>query len=126
MHKDKPVAQAPWARPGALRALRGLLADTVGEIETILATGDSVPRPVRGDAAWRPAHRPRIPGRHRGADRGLRRERHFVDNPLQRFNDVDVISGHVVATTSQSRSVTLGEDPADGDGVRWRACPALR
>jgi 3-hydroxy-9,10-secoandrosta-1,3,5(10)-triene-9,17-dione monooxygenase len=54
--KDKPIAQAHLAearvRLRALRGLRGLLADTVGEIETTVAAGDPVPRPVRGEA-WR-------------------------------------------------------------------------
>src|SRR5262245_30814470 len=34
----------------AIRALRGLLADTVGAIETVVAAGEPVPRPARGEA----------------------------------------------------------------------------
>jgi hypothetical protein len=44
MQKDKPIAQ-PHLAEGArvrLRALRGLLADTVGEIEMIVAAGGHV------------------------------------------------------------------------------------
>ncbi|HEX2213393.1 MAG TPA: acyl-CoA dehydrogenase family protein [Mycobacterium sp.] len=51
MQKDKPIAQAHLGEAEVrLRALRGLLTDTVGEIETIVAAGDSVRRPVRGAA----------------------------------------------------------------------------
>jgi 3-hydroxy-9,10-secoandrosta-1,3,5(10)-triene-9,17-dione monooxygenase len=55
--KDKPIAQAHLGQARVrLRALRGLLADTVDEIEAILATGDSVPRPARGEARLAAAH----------------------------------------------------------------------
>ena len=55
--KDKPIAQARLGEARVrLRALRGLLADTVGEIETIVAAGDPVPRPVRGEARLAAAH----------------------------------------------------------------------
>ena len=55
--KDKPIAQAHLGEARVrLRALRGLLADTVGEIETIVAAGDPVPRPVRGEARLAAAH----------------------------------------------------------------------
>src|SRR6185436_8724394 len=50
MQKDKPMAQARLAEARVrLRALRALLHDTVGEIEAIVATGDAVPRMVRGE-----------------------------------------------------------------------------
>jgi 3-hydroxy-9,10-secoandrosta-1,3,5(10)-triene-9,17-dione monooxygenase len=43
MQKDKPIAQAHVAEARVrLRALRGLLADTVGEIEMIVAAGGHV------------------------------------------------------------------------------------
>ena len=55
--KDKPIAQAHLAEARVrLRALRGLLADTVGEIETTVAAGDPVPRSVRGEARLAAAH----------------------------------------------------------------------
>lgn len=55
--KDKPVAQAHLGEARArLRALRGLLADTIGELETIIATGDPLPRPVRAEARLAAAH----------------------------------------------------------------------
>jgi DNA-binding MurR/RpiR family transcriptional regulator len=90
-----------------LRALRGLLADTVGQIETILATGDSVSRPVRGDARLAAAH---IVHESRAVIAALSEasgaSAHFMDNPLQRFKrDVDVISGHVVFDYDTSREL---------------------
>ena len=55
--KDKPIAQAHLGEARVrLRALRGLLADTVGQLETIVAAGDPVPRPVRGEARLAAAH----------------------------------------------------------------------
>ena len=62
--KDKPIAQAHVAEARVrLRALRGLLADTVGEIETIIAAGDPVPRAARGEARLAAgAHRARVAG----------------------------------------------------------------
>jgi 3-hydroxy-9,10-secoandrosta-1,3,5(10)-triene-9,17-dione monooxygenase len=52
--KDKPIAQAHLAEVRVrLRALRGLLADTVGQLETIVAAGDSVPR-YAARLDWRP------------------------------------------------------------------------
>jgi 3-hydroxy-9,10-secoandrosta-1,3,5(10)-triene-9,17-dione monooxygenase len=57
VQKDKPIAQAHLAEARVrLRALRGLLADTVGEIETIVAAGDPVPRPVRAEVRLTAAH----------------------------------------------------------------------
>lgn len=115
MQKDKPIAQAHLGQARVrLRALRGLLADTVGDIETILAAGDSVPRPVRGDARLAAAHivhesRAVISALSEASGAGA----HFVDNPLQRFKrDVDVISDHVVFDYDTSRelagALTLG------------------
>ncbi|SEH89535.1 Acyl-CoA dehydrogenase [Mycolicibacterium rutilum] len=97
--KDKPLAQARLGEADVrLRTLRGLLADTVGEIETAVAAGESVPRPVRAAARMSAAH---IVHESRAVI-GLLLEAsgasaHFVDNPLQRIKrDVDVIAGHVV------------------------------
>jgi alkylation response protein AidB-like acyl-CoA dehydrogenase len=115
MQKDKPIAQAHLGQARVrLRALRGLLADTVGELETVLATGDPVPRPVRGDARLAAAH---IVHESRAAISALSEasgaSAHALDNPLQRFKrDVDVISGHVVFDYDTSRelagALTLG------------------
>jgi alkylation response protein AidB-like acyl-CoA dehydrogenase len=108
MQKDKPIAQAHLGQARVrLRALRGLLADTVGEIEAILATGDPVPRPVRGDARLAAAH---IVHESRAVIAALSEasgaSAHFMDNPLQRFKrDVDVISGHVVFDYDTSREL---------------------
>ncbi|OBG87915.1 acyl-CoA dehydrogenase [Mycobacterium sp. E136] len=108
MQKDKPIAQARLGEAEVrLRALRGLLADTVGEIETIVAAGDAVPRPVRGAARMAAAH---IVHESRAVI-GLLLEAsgasaHFVDNPLQRIKrDVDVVAGHVVFDYDTSREL---------------------
>jgi hypothetical protein len=80
-----------------LRALRGLLADTVAGIEIVVASGDPVPRPVRADARLAAAHTVHE-SRAVIADlleaSGARA--HFADSPLQRIKrDVDVLAGHV-------------------------------
>lgn len=90
-----------------LRALHGLLADTVGRIEDILATGDRVPRPVRADARLAAAH---IVHESRAVIGELLEasgaSAHFLNNPLQRAKrDVDVISGHVVFDYDVSREL---------------------
>jgi 3-hydroxy-9,10-secoandrosta-1,3,5(10)-triene-9,17-dione monooxygenase len=57
MQKDKPIAQAHLGEAAVrLRALSGLLADTVGTIEDLVQAGDPVPRLVRGDARMAAAH----------------------------------------------------------------------
>jgi alkylation response protein AidB-like acyl-CoA dehydrogenase len=99
MQKDKPIAQAHLGEARVrLRAMRGLLADTVDQIETILATGDSVDRAVRGEARMAAAqivHESRAVITLLAEASGA--SAHFLANPLQRFKrDVDVISGHVV------------------------------
>ncbi|WP_326547533.1 acyl-CoA dehydrogenase [Mycolicibacterium sp. ND9-15] len=108
MQKDKPIAQARLGEAEVrLRALRGLLADTVGEIEGIVAAGDPVPRPVRGAARMAAAQ---IVHESRQVI-GLLLEAsgasvHFVDNPLQRIKrDVDVLAGHVVFDYDTSREL---------------------
>jgi 3-hydroxy-9,10-secoandrosta-1,3,5(10)-triene-9,17-dione monooxygenase len=113
--KDKPIAQAHLAEARIrLRALRGLLTDTVGEIETIIAAGDPVPRPARGEARLAAAH---VVHESRGVITELLEasgaSAHFLDNPLQRIKrDVDVICGHVVFDYDTSRelagALTLG------------------
>ncbi len=113
--KDKPVAQAHLAEARVrMRALRGLLADTVGEIENIVGAGDPVPRPTRGEARLAAAH---IVHESRAVIGDLLEasgaSAHFLDNPLQRIKrDVDVICGHVVFDYDTSRelaaALTLG------------------
>ena len=115
MQKDKPIAQSHLSEARVrLRAVRGLLADTVGEIEAILATGDPVSRPVRGEARLAAAH---IVHESRAVITALSEasgaSAHFLDSPLQRFKrDVDVVSGHVVFDYDTSRelagALTLG------------------
>jgi alkylation response protein AidB-like acyl-CoA dehydrogenase len=113
--KDKPIAQAHLAEARVrLRALRGLLADTVGEIETTVAAGDPVPRPVRAEARLAAAH---IVHESRAVIADLLEasgaSAHFLGNPLQRIKrDVDMICGHVVFDYDTSRelagALTLG------------------
>src|SRR6476620_10263044 len=113
--KDKPIAQAHLAEARIrLRALRGLLADTVGEIETIIAAGDPVPRQARGEARLAAAH---IVHESRAVITDLLEasgaSAHFLDNPLQRIKrDVDVICGHAVFDYDPTRdlagALTLG------------------
>jgi alkylation response protein AidB-like acyl-CoA dehydrogenase len=106
--KDKPIAQAHLAEARVrLRALRGLLEDTVGEIETILDAGDPVPLPARGEARLSAAH---IVHESRAVIGDLLEtsgaSAHFLDNPLQRIKrDVDVICGHVVFDYDSSREL---------------------
>jgi 3-hydroxy-9,10-secoandrosta-1,3,5(10)-triene-9,17-dione monooxygenase len=108
MQRDKPIAQARLAEARVrLRALRGLLADTVDELETIVATGDPVPRPVRGEARLAAAH---IVAESRAVIGSLLEasgaSAHFLDSPLQRFKrDVDVLSGHVIFDPDTSREL---------------------
>jgi alkylation response protein AidB-like acyl-CoA dehydrogenase len=106
--KDKPIAQAHLSEARVrLRALRGLLADTVGQLETMVATGDPVPRPVRGEARMAAAHivheSRALIGLLLGASGA---SAHFLDNPLQRIKrDVDVLAGHVVFDYDTSREL---------------------
>lgn len=108
MQKDKPIAQAHLAGAQVrLRALRGLLADTVGEIETIVARGDSVDKPVRSQARLAAAHivaeSKAVIGDLMGAGGA---SIHFLTSPLQRYKrDVDVLSGHVVFDYDTSREL---------------------
>jgi 3-hydroxy-9,10-secoandrosta-1,3,5(10)-triene-9,17-dione monooxygenase len=106
--KDKPAAQARLAEARVrLRALRGLLADTIERIEEILAAGDPVPRPVRADARLAAAHIVRESRAVIGALlEASGASAHFLSSPLQRAKrDVDVISGHVVFDYDVSREL---------------------
>lgn len=106
--QDKPAAQVRVGEARVrLRALHGLLADTVGRIEDILATGDRVPRPIRADARLAAAH---IVHESRAVIGELLEasgaSAHFLNNPLQRAKrDVDVICGHVVFDYDVSREL---------------------
>lgn len=108
MQKDKPIAQARLAGAHVrLRALRGLLADTVAEIETIVAAGDSVDKPVRAQARLAAAH---IVAESKAVITDLMgaggASIHFLSSPMQRFKrDVDVLSGHVVFDYDTAREL---------------------
>ncbi|WP_310767854.1 acyl-CoA dehydrogenase family protein [Mycobacterium sp. Z3061] len=107
--KDKPAAQARLGQSRVrLRALHGLLQDTTGRIDDILASGNNVPRAVRADARLAAAH---IVKESRGVIADLLEasgaSAHFLDNPLQRTKrDVDVISGHVIFDYDTSRELS--------------------
>jgi len=109
MQRDKPIAQAHLGEALVrLRALRGLLADTVATIEDLVRAGQLVPRPVRGEARLAAAH---IVHESRVVIATLTEasgaSAHFLDSPLQRFKrDVDVISGHVVFDYDTSRELS--------------------
>lgn len=106
--RDKPIAQAHLGEAAVrLRALRALLADTVGTIGDIVEAGDAVPMAVRGDARLAAAH---LVHESRAVIAALTEasgaSAHFLDSPLQRFKrDVDVISGHVVFDYDTSREL---------------------
>jgi alkylation response protein AidB-like acyl-CoA dehydrogenase len=106
--KDKPMAQARLGEANVrLRALRGLLADTVGQIENIVNAGDPVRRSVRADARLAAAH---IVHESRAVIADLMEasgaSAHFSSSFLQRAKrDVDVISGHVVFDYDTSREL---------------------
>ena len=117
--RDKPIAQAHLGEAQVrLRALRGLLTDTVGAIEATVAAGDRVPRTERAHARLAAAHIVResknviaLLLNASGASA------HFLDNPLQRAKrDVDVLSGHVIFDYDTSRelagALTIGANVA--------------
>ncbi len=108
MQKDKPIAQAHLAGAHVrLRSLRGLLADTVGEVEEIVVAGDSVEKAVRAQARLTAAHivaeSRAVIGNLLGAGGA---SIHFLSSPMQRFKrDVDVLAGHVVFDYDTSREL---------------------
>lgn len=124
MQKDKPVA---WVHLGRalvrLRSLRGLLADTVGEIDDPRrGRSRGAPRARSGEAAA--AH---IVHESRTViSDPLGASAHFLDNPLQRIKrDVDVIAGHVVFDYDTSPELAAAltiryADPPHRDGVGSR------
>ncbi|MCG7592556.1 acyl-CoA dehydrogenase family protein [Mycobacterium sp. PSTR-4-N] len=108
LQKDKPVAALRLGDAQVrLRALRGLLADTVDEIEQMVTAGEPVGRPVRGRArlaAARIVHESKsvVADLLEASGAGA----HFLDNPLQRIKrDIDVMAGHVVFDHDTSREL---------------------
>lgn len=106
--KDQPAAQIRLASANVrLRALRMLIDDVVGEIESRAATGDPISRTVRANARLAAAHtvhdsRSIIAGLMEAAGASA----HFLDNPMQRAKrDVDIVSGHVVFDYDTSREL---------------------
>ncbi|MGV0837204.1 acyl-CoA dehydrogenase family protein [Mycolicibacterium thermoresistibile] len=106
--RDKPIAQAHLGRARVrIRALHGLLADTVGQIGAIVAAGDPVSRRVRADARLAAAHivhESRTVVADLLAASGASAQ--FLSDPMQRFKrDVDVLAGHVVFDYDISREL---------------------
>ena len=97
--KQQPAAQIRLGHARVrLRALHGLLDDTVATIETMVAERARIPRTVRAQARLAAAH---IVHESRAIVAELLESSgasaHFLNNPLQRAKrDIDVISGHVV------------------------------
>lgn len=97
--KNQPAAQIRLADARVrLRALHGLLDDTVGQLQGAVETGERISRAVRADARAAAAH---IVHESRAVIADLLEasgaSAQFVSNPLQRAKrDVDVICGHVV------------------------------
>lgn len=96
---EKPVAQVRLAHAQVqLRALNGLVASTVAELEGLAIAGEPVARPVRAQARLAAAHIVQesraVIGDLIGASGA---SAHFLDHPLQRYRrDVEVLAGHVV------------------------------
>lgn len=97
--KQQPAAQIRLGDARVrLRALHGLLDDTVAMIETMVTDGTRIPRSVRAQARVAAAH---IVHESRAVVADLLESSgasaHFLNNPLQRAKrDIDVICGHVV------------------------------
>ncbi|MET0900575.1 MAG: acyl-CoA dehydrogenase family protein [Mycobacterium sp.] len=108
LQKDKPIAQAHLGEARVrLRALHGLLAQTVDTIESAVVAGDRVPRIMRAEARLAAAHIVResreVIALLLGASGA---SAHFLANPLQRAKrDVDVLSGHVIFDYDTSREL---------------------
>ncbi|NUP26417.1 MAG: acyl-CoA dehydrogenase [Nocardia sp.] len=106
--RDKPMAQAHLGQARVrLRALHGLLDDTVAEIEGLLDAGTPVPVPVRAEARLAAAH---IVAESRAVIGDLLQASgasvHFTGHPMQRLKrDVDVLSGHVVFDYDTAREL---------------------
>ncbi|MCX2930309.1 acyl-CoA dehydrogenase [Mycobacterium sp. CVI_P3] len=108
VQKQQPAAQIRLGDARVrLRALHGLLGDTVAMIETMVTEGARIPRAVRAQARVAAAH---IVHESRAVIADLLESSgasaHFLHNPLQRAKrDVDVISGHVVFDYDVSREL---------------------
>ncbi|OBJ68301.1 acyl-CoA dehydrogenase family protein [Mycobacterium sp. 1274756.6] len=106
--KDQPAAQIRLGSARVrLRALHGLLDDTVTSIQAAVTAGERVGRAARADARAAAAHivhesRAIIADLLEAAGASV----HFLDNPLQRAKrDVDIICGHVVFDYDVSREL---------------------
>ncbi|MEB3048689.1 acyl-CoA dehydrogenase family protein [Mycolicibacter sp. MYC123] len=97
--KNQPAAQIRLGDARVrLRALRGLLDDTVGGLQGAVDAGDRIGRAMRADARAGAAH---IVHESRAVIADLLESSgasvHFLTNPMQRAKrDVDIICGHVV------------------------------
>ncbi|MFI5716448.1 acyl-CoA dehydrogenase [Nocardia sp. NPDC051750] len=106
--QDKPMAQAHLGHARVrLRALHGLLGDTVAEIEGLLDAGTPVQVPIRAQARLAAAH---IVHESRAIIADLLHASgasvHFTDHPMQRLKrDVDVLSGHVIFDYDTTREL---------------------
>lgn len=107
--RDQPAAQIRLGSARVrLRALHGLLDDTVNRIQdTVARDGQRVGRVARADARVAAAH---IVHESRAIIADLLEVAgasvHFLDNPLQRAKrDVDIICGHVVFDYDVSREL---------------------
>lgn len=106
--KDQPAAQIRLGSARVrLRALHGLVTDTVAQIQSAVTAGQRVSRAQRADARAAAAHivhesRSIIADLLEAAGASV----HFLDNPLQRAKrDVDIICGHVVFDYDVSREL---------------------
>lgn len=106
--KQQPAAQIRLGDARVrLRALHGLLRDTVDMVEAGVDAGERIPRAVRAKARVAAAH---IVHESRAVVADLLESSgasaHFLHNPLQRAKrDIDVISGHVVFDYDVSREL---------------------
>jgi len=106
--KQQPAAQIRLGDARVrLRALNGLLGDTVATIEAMVDDGAHIPRQVRAAARVAAAH---IVHESRSVVADLLESSgasaHFLHNPLQRAKrDIDVICGHVVFDYDMSREL---------------------
>jgi len=107
--KNQPAAQIRLGDARVrLRALRGLLGDTVGRIQDAVDARERISRPVRADARAAAAyvvHESRVVIADLLEASGASAQ--FVANPLQRAKrDVDVICGHVVFDYDVARELS--------------------
>ncbi len=115
MQKDKPIAQAHLGEARVrLRALRGLLADTVGQHRNHRRRRRfRAPAGARRSANGRRTHRARVASRDRRVARGLRCER-----PLPRQPTAALQARRRRASPVTSSSTTT---PAANSLARWRS-----